>query len=238
MTEEEVKYWRIGDFHKLAEKRSVSTVDSWFKQLEENKIHYVSREVDSGQKIYDELDLNILRYIDKRRKDNNIPFKLIMDELVDRFELRPFPPEEAKTDNLEVLDLYAVQKRFTDAIEKSAEENAAKLKDEVGELISHQMSQMKLLLEEQSKLMNREHLLQEKEQEREQRLIESLTARRVESKLRKEALKLWSEKPDNERMIKTGLFSKSENVNKRDLFIEDYIEEHYDREYKNLIDNR
>lgn len=47
-----------------------------------------------------------------------------------------------------------------------------------------------------------------------------------------EALNMWSTLPEEERLIKVGLFRKIENTDKRDNFIKNYIDEHYEIEKK------
>ena len=69
-------------------------------------------------------------------------------------------------------------------------------------------------------------------QKREERFLDLVTRRKVESQLRKEALQTWSKKPDNERMVRVGWFRKEEDINKRDIFIEDYMNEHYEARIK------
>lgn len=65
-------YWKISDFveeikHLLKEnKLHINTVDGWFKKLEEERIHYVSRTEDSNEKVYDSLDLELAAFIKKR----------------------------------------------------------------------------------------------------------------------------------------------------------------------------
>lgn len=53
--------------------------------------------------------------------------------------------------------------------------------------------------------------------------------RKLEHRFREEARKLWNEKPESERMIKSGWFSKIENQSARNDFIQDYID-------KNMIE--
>ena len=74
------------------------------------------------------------------------------------------------------------------------------------------------------------------EANRHERMTEMITRRRVESQLRKEALQRWLQKPENERKIRIGLFRKEENINKRDLFIEEYIHEHTEERIKREYD--
>ena len=52
-------YWKISDFVEEVnltlkeEKLHVNTVYGWFKKLEEKRIHYISRTVDTNEKVYD-----------------------------------------------------------------------------------------------------------------------------------------------------------------------------------------
>ena len=58
-------YWKISDFVEeikqtlKEEKLHVNTVYGWFKKLEGKRIHYISRTVDTNEKVYDELDLQL-----------------------------------------------------------------------------------------------------------------------------------------------------------------------------------
>ena len=61
-------YWKISDFVEeikqtlKEEKLHVNTVYGWFKKLEEERIHYISRTVDTNEKVYDEL-ISELRFL-------------------------------------------------------------------------------------------------------------------------------------------------------------------------------
>jgi DNA-binding transcriptional MerR regulator len=66
----------------------------------------------------------------------------------------------------------------------------------------------------------------EKRMERFEQIMTEHKVRRILEKL--EALKLWDEKPEEERIKKVGLFRKEEDKDKRDLFIKDYIDEHFE----------
>jgi DNA-binding transcriptional MerR regulator len=60
---------------------------------------------------------------------------------------------------------------------------------------------------------------------------EWITKRRIEQKLRKEAIELWNSKPEEERIIKRW-FRKEEDKIKRDDFIQSYIDEKIIDQYK------
>lgn len=63
---------------------------------------------------------------------------------------------------------------------------------------------------------------------RSERVTDRLIERRVERQLEREALELWLAKPISNRQIKIGLFRKKEDVNKRDLFVRDYVDDNYE----------
>ncbi|TJY41834.1 hypothetical protein E5161_11570 [Cohnella pontilimi] len=55
---------------------------------------------------------------------------------------------------------------------------------------------------------------------------------RIERKLQAEALEKWAELPKDERMVRTSLFSSEENTEKRDRFVRDYVDKHFDDEMR------
>ena len=66
----DILYWKISDFVEEVkqtlkeEKLHVNTVYGWFKKLEEERIHYISRDrMDTNEKVYDDLDLRELRFL-------------------------------------------------------------------------------------------------------------------------------------------------------------------------------
>lgn len=73
---------------------------------------------------------------------------------------------------------------------------------------------------------------EESQKRRQQQISDLITRRRVESILKQEALKQWEQKPESERLKRVGLFSKIEDVNKRDRFIEEYIDQHFEEYMK------
>jgi len=77
-------------------------------------------------------------------------------------------------------------------------------------------------------------LLPNPEKERMERVNEILNHRKIEYKLRKEAIEHWEKKPKNERKIRVGLFKKQEDINAREKFMLEYIEQYYANEVKNL----
>ncbi len=68
--------------------------------------------------------------------------------------------------------------------------------------------------------------------ERQRRITDHITQKRVEDKLEQEALSLWFQKPLSERIKKVGWFRKEEDLYARDQFIKQYINKHYEERLK------
>lgn len=76
----------------------------------------------------------------------------------------------------------------------------------------------------------------ESEEEKEDAHISRESAkRRVEARLKSKALKEWAKEPESKRYIKNGLFRKEENLTERDSFIEVFIAEYFEEEYRREI---
>lgn len=87
----------------------------------------------------------------------------------------------------------------------------------INELITNQ----KTNIEQQKQLVSPEEL-------RAERFDQIMAERKVRRRLEKEALGLWAEKSSDERMIKVGWFRHEENNHKRDEFVENYIDKHFE----------
>lgn len=196
------RFWKITDFSKQIGKHQ-NTVDGWFKQLEEKRLHYVNRI--SNEKVYDELDLQIALHI-KDKREQKWALEAIFDELSNHFDLRPLPPEMETTNSLQVTNMETIKRLFSEEVRRATEEIAAVQTAEIIRALPKPKS---------------------REEERQERFEELMTRYKVEKRLREEALHLWSTKPENERMRKVGWFRKEENRDKRDQFVRDYIDEHF-----------
>lgn len=202
------QFWRIGDFAKEIG-RHVNTVDGWFKQLEEQQLHYVNRA--GNEKVYDDLDLRIGMHI-KERRQQKWSLDAIFAELPHVFDLRPIPPsqEQSMPPN---LDLEVIRRQLLQEVNQA-------MATKIEEIKQHYEQQ----LEEYKKLLPKPVDPQE---ERQQRITEAITIERVKSKLQREALELWAAKPEHERMKKVGWFRKEENQEQRELFIRSYLDQHF-----------
>ena len=201
----EVRVWRIGDFAKEIGKHS-NTVDGWFKQMEERKAHYVNRV--HNEKVYDELDLQIATFIREKRDGKPVwALEAIFEDLPNHFNLRPFPVDSESTNGTQVLDMDAIRKLFMQEIAATVEE------------------QLQEGLKEFTKLLPAPA---DPAAERQKRLNDLITFKRIERNLEAEAMQLWSTKPDSERLKRVGLLRKEEDKDKRDQFIKEYINKHFD----------
>jgi len=205
-----MKYWKISDFAKILGKHN-NTIDGWFRELElERKLHYISRV--NEEKVYDEKDMKIARFIVERR-NSKWSLSAIFDDLPNHFELRPFPKDfEDNSKYTEIIDF-----------EKMRATLKKEMKEVFNELATTQM-------EEQKKEM--EKLLPSREQKRLDRINTIMAEQKIVRILEDEALALWNTKSEKERMIRIGWFRKIENRDKRDSFIKRYIDEHFEEYLK------
>ena len=217
-------YWKISDFVeevKLTLKEEslhVNTVYGWFKKLEKERIHYISRTVDTNEKIYDELDLRIAIFI-KMKRNEKWAIKAIFDEIKNEFDLRPFPVENMETTNVvHNSDTNALNSRLIEELKSSLKEIAVAQFSEV-------QSQYEEILEKLPDPKSRE-------EEREVRFKEMVARRRVEYQLEREAQMIWTTKPKEERMEKIGWFKKVEKQEERDLFIKEYIDKNFENKLR------
>jgi DNA-binding transcriptional MerR regulator len=201
-----MEFWKISDFAKEVGKHT-NTVDGWFKQLEEKQIHSVSR-TEYGEKVYDQLDLDIAHFI-KERRDKKWALEAIFNELPNHFELRYI--EEMESTNVpQVLDPEFFKKEFEKIARSMVEEQTRELRKQYEDLL-------KRLPEPKTK-----------EAEREERFLDMVARRKVEDQLEKEALDMWATKPESERKKRVGIFRKEEDRDKRDLFVKEYTNERYE----------
>ncbi|WNC17913.1 MerR family transcriptional regulator [Brevibacillus brevis] len=203
MVEGEKQHWKLNEFSKQIGKH-YNTVDSWFKEMERKRIHYINRVESSGEKVYDSKDLEIGLFIKKKREEgwNLDP---IFDSVAQEFEVRPFP---AGSDNqLEVSDPAELRKVLLREFEQMAYRIAEQKASEA----------IRALPEPKSR-----------EEERQEKINDFITQSRILDQLEDEALALWYQKPETERVKKTGLFGlvKIEDVENRDKFVRDYIRKH------------
>lgn len=209
----EVNYWKIKEFAERANDLHINkfpedsrihqnSIDKWFKDLEEQGIHYVQRSpVRKDWKIYDELDLKIATFImEMRSKAKGVGWNVsaIYNVIPSEFDVRPFPEDyENLTPTVEIEQVIeSFKKDVINQIEVAIQTNERN---------------RQLLLEEsfsKSEVKTKEVMIE---------LFER------QSNLKKEAAAEWEKLPDDRRFIKK-LFRKEENWKERERFIEEYVE--------------
>lgn len=212
-------YWKISDFVDQIkqsigeEKLHSNTVDGWFKKLEEDRIHFITRTEETNEKVYDDLDLKLAVYI-KTKRNEKWSLSAIFNEIQNEFELRPFPVESKESTNApQIIDVESLKSKLIGELRGSFEEVAA---SQLVELKQHYESLLRQLPKPKSV-----------EEEKEERFQDMVARRRVESQLEEEANHMWSTKPEEERFKKAGWFRKEEDFAARDSFVKRYINDHF-----------
>ncbi|WP_221568927.1 MerR family transcriptional regulator [Alkalihalobacillus sp. TS-13] len=221
----EQNFYKINEFAKIIGKH-YNTVDLWFKRLEEKGLHYIQRV--ANEKVYDDLDVMIGKFILQKREEK-WSHDAIHDELAYNHELRPFPDGEEPIN--EVLDVEKIKRQILEEVQAVTKEAAAT------ELKEIKMEYKKRLEEVQTKYEEVMKRLPDPNESKDREVTNIITKRRIEAQLRQEALNKWEQRPLNDRFIKVGLFSKAEDVNKRDRFIEEYISNHFEERLKQEYSN-
>ncbi|OXB94802.1 MerR family transcriptional regulator [Parageobacillus galactosidasius] len=212
--------WQITEFaEKITEGLEgtihYNTVDKWFKELEKRGIHYVNRV--AGEKVYDELDLAIGRFIYKRRQEK-WRLDVIFEHLPKYVEVRPFPAEWES--NQDIIDPSQIERKIVRTVMEELNKELSKVKEELLQTVKEvAAAQVATMLPKPKN----------DAQERMEKLNMIILQKRIEHKLEEEAIKLWNQKPESERMKKVGWFRKEEDLIKREEFIRKYKEENFER---------
>lgn len=198
-----------------------NTVDKWFKAMEENGIHYVTRK--NGEKVYTTLDLHIACFVAEARKSGNYRLEVIYRNVPNNLEVRPFPKDSRGSGiilNEEgmVITKEEMMKEMMDEVMASVKGMATSV--EFQQMLSEQIQQqVKSLLPQPPS----------KEEERAQRMDDVITRTRVERLCEEKAIEEWDKLPEEQRMKKAGWFRKEEDYIKRDNYIRAYKKEHLHR---------
>lgn len=196
---------KIGEFSKKVGKHS-NTVANWFNQLEELKLHCVNRSPSTGEKVYDELDLQVALHI-KELRDKKVSINEIFEDIGNHCKLRYFSiddsldgVEEHNSDyeRLKMELLYIVQ----DVLSESLWDEFETIREKLEAFINGFPSMM---------------------DERHNRINDLLTIRRIEAELETEALHKWSTEPVSVRIKRGFFFKKEENIEARNQYVKGYI---------------
>jgi len=218
------KAWRITEFSKLVG-RHHNTVYNWFNILEEKGLHGTLRTNNTNEKLYNTLDLEIALFI-KLKRDEKWSLDAIIELLPHQFELRPVSPENQTSEVSTQLNMQEA----TATIEKIVEQKI-------------QMHLQNIELEYQGKfeeairavLPEPEDPEKLKERQRQERLDNIIIQHRARTELRKQAENEWNTQPEETRIKKVGWFKKEEDLARKQLFIENYIDENMIEYMKNVM---
>lgn len=217
-------FWQIREFSKVIGKHH-NTVDGWFKQMEERRLHYVNRA--GHEKVYDELDLHIARYIYEWR-EKGWSLEGIFGQLPEHCELRPFPSGYDFPPQVQVPQFDVIKNQLVEEMRRAFEEVAAAQLKELERMYEawHEPQSQPAPLP----------LAPSSQEMRKQRLADVITRKRIEIQLEQTALRLWSHKPESERMRRVGLFRKEENREMRELFVKNYVNKHFADRVRDELD--
>lgn len=204
--------WRIAEFgekansifqnkHNLKDKVHHNTIDKWFKELEEARIHYVQRI--SDKKVYAEIDLEIALFIMECRLEKwNL--EAIYNVIGDKLEVRGFPEDyefQAPIINEQhILNLFG--KKMEEFKEGIILEVRQQMNDEI------QLKLPKVKTDEELRLEKKDMIL---------------SWAKIQLKLKSEAIKEWESLEESIRFKKVGFFRKEEDLLKREKYIDEYI---------------
>jgi hypothetical protein len=221
-------YWQITEFaEKVTEQIEGSvhynTVAKWFNKLETMGVHYVNRA--AGEKIYDELDLEIGIFIFQKRSEK-WRLDVIFENLSKYIETRPFPEEwegentpSVNYSEIEDAIIRKISTRIQEQLVNSQKELASTMEQIAAAKISSLLPQPKT-----------------SDEIRAEKLNSALLQMKLNNKLEEEALDQWNKQPDTIRVRKVGFFRKEENYEEKERFIRKYKNDNMERVIKEELD--
>lgn len=184
---------------------SDSTIRKWCIELEKNGYQFMKGANDS--RAYTEQDIFAIRKFQTLLKENKLTKESAAVLITEQFKQK----ENEGTPPVQV-DNGVSPIRLLVAQIKSVEDRFA----EMAETIEQQDRLLKVLSQQKDPI-----------EERQQRITDMITQRRIESELKAEAEQIWNDKPEAERMKKIGWFKKDVDRDKRERFVRDYIDQNY-----------
>lgn len=208
------KAWRITEFSKLVG-RHHNTVYNWFNTLEEKGLHGTLRTNNTNEKLYNSLDLDIALFI-KQKRDEKWSLDAIIELLPHQFELRPVSPENQTSEVSAQLNIHEAAATIEKIVEQKLELHLQSIEMEYRAKFEEAV---------RSALPEPEDPETLKERQRQERLDNMIIQHRARTELRKQAEKEWNTLPEETRIKKVGWFKKEEDLARKQLFIENYIDE-------------
>ncbi|MGG2134608.1 MerR family transcriptional regulator [Bacillus sp. S2(2024)] len=219
------KAWRITEFSKLVG-RHHNTVYNWFNTLEEKGLHGTLRTNNTNEKLYNSLDLEIALFI-KQKRDEKWSLDAIIELLPHQFELRPVSPENQFSEISSQLNFQEAAATIEKLVEQKLQAHLQNIETQYQEKLENVLKT----------LPHPEDPGATKERQRQERLDNIIIEHRARMELRKRAEQLWNEQPEEARIKKVGWFKKEEDLAKKQIFIENYLNENM-IEYMKIIMNK
>lgn len=218
------KAWRITEFSKLVG-RHHNTVYNWFNILEEKGLHGTLRTNNTNEKLYNTLDLEIALFI-KLKRDEKWSLDAIIELLPHQFELRPVSPENQTSEVSTQLNMQEAAATIEKIVEQKIQMHLQNIELEYQGKFEEAIRAVLPEPEDPEKL---------KERQRQERLDNIIIQHRARTELRKQAENEWNTQPEETRIKKVGWFKKEEDLARKQLFIENYIDENMIEYMKNVM---
>ncbi|MDA2212401.1 MULTISPECIES: MerR family transcriptional regulator [Bacillus cereus group] len=218
------KAWRITEFSKLVG-RHHNTVYNWFNILEEKGLHGTLRTNNTNEKLYNTLDLDIALFI-KLKRDEKWSLDAIIELLPHQFELRPVSPENQTSEVSSQLNMQEAAATIEKIVEQKIQIHLQNIELEYQGKFEEAIRAVLPEPEDPEKL---------KERQRQERLDNIIIQHRARTELRKQAENEWNTQPEETRIKKVGWFKKEEDLARKQLFIENYIDENMIEYMKNVM---
>lgn len=218
------KAWRITEFSKLVG-RHHNTVYNWFNILEEKGLHGTLRTNNTNEKLYNTLDLDIALFI-KLKRDEKWSLDAIIELLPHQFELRPVSPENQTSEVSTQLNMQEAAATIEKIVEQKIQIHLQNIELEYQGKFEEAIRAVLPEPEDPEKL---------KERQRQERLDNIIIQHRARTELRKQAENEWNTQPEETRIKKVGWFKKEEDLARKQLFIENYIDENMIDYMKNVM---
>ncbi|MDZ4421946.1 MerR family transcriptional regulator [Bacillus cereus] len=218
------KAWRITEFSKLVG-RHHNTVYNWFNILEEKGLHGTLRTNNTNEKLYNTLDLDIALFI-KLKRDEKWSLDAIIELLPHQFELRPVSPGNQTSEVTTQLNMQEAAATIEKIVEQKIQMHLQNIELEYQGKFEEAIRAVLPEPEDPEKL---------KERQRQERLDNIIIQHRARTELRKQAENEWNTQPEETRIKKVGWFKKEEDLARKQLFIENYIDENMIEYMKNVM---
>lgn len=236
------------EFPNVAKDMHQNTYNDWFKKMEEQGVHYVNRM--HGEKVYEQLDLEIAVAFYKLRKITNLKVDVIISQIGKYVKTRKFTdlyqekfdvPQEykelvgiIKQDLIE--DFKALILETKEELNKDYQLKIELLEKERRKNLEYNMEIEKKSQENVTEFMDEIKKNFNERLEKELELVhrskyEDREIRLQELVLRKEALIEWNKLDESIRMISSGFLKmiKREDIEKKEKFMNDYIAERLEK---------